>query len=71
MKAKEIKTKVQIGDKIITDEFELSGWIHGKRSYLWFGSSGSCFATYGGRPLYLLCKKIVESYESDKSGNVR
>ena len=71
MKNKEIKAKVQIGDKLVVDEFELSGWISGKRSYLWFGNSRSCFATYGGRPLYLLCKKIVESYESEKGGNVR
>ena len=71
MKKQQIKTKTQIGDKIITDEFELGGWIDGKRSYLWFGNSKSCFATYDGRQLYLLCKKIVASYESEKGGNVR
>ncbi len=65
MKKQQIETTVQIGDGRITSDFELGGWIDGKRSYLWFGNSKSCFATYEGRSLYLLCKKIVESYEAE------
>ena len=70
MRKHKIQTNINLGDKIITDEFELTGWVDGRQSFLWFGNSKSCFATYGGRQLYLLCKKIVNSYESEKAGQI-
>ena len=60
MKARKIKTKLDLGDH--TTEF--SRWYDGKGTYLWIGSNNKCIGTLSGHKLYRLAKTIVNEFEN-------
>jgi len=43
---------------------EVSGWLDGKQSYLWFGVDGKYIGTLTGYRLYRLAKAIVKQWEA-------
>ena len=45
-----------------------TGWLDGRRSYLWFGEreNGPCWGTLSGPRLYALAKKIVATWEQEE-----
>jgi len=57
-KARKIKTKF---DKLRGCEHgEISGWLQGKETYLWFGVNGRCEGTLSGYRLLRLARAIVK-----------
>lgn len=60
-KAREIKVKFT--DEINHDNFEISGWLSGETTYLWFGIDGKCVGTFSGKKLHRLAKRIVKEFE--------
>jgi hypothetical protein len=61
MKARKIKTKVQLMSK--NTIFELNGHYNGKQTYLWFGDSHTCYGILNGAALLRLAKTIVREFE--------
>ena len=62
MKTQKIRTKPDD----ISDKLEISGWLDGGRTYLWFGDGYYCIGTLSGQKLYRLAKAIVKNFDSDK-----
>jgi hypothetical protein len=59
MKSQKIRTRPEN----TSHKFELSGWLSGRQSCLWFGIDGGCVGTLAGQKLYRLAKAIVKHYE--------
>lgn len=63
MRPLKIKTKLAQGE-ITQDTLELSGWLDGKRTYLWIGeANGPCRGILSDHKLYRLAKAIVKQFE--------
>ena len=62
MKARKIKTKLD--DEKSQVRGNMSGWLDGKGTYLWFGDKDDKFiGTLSGQRLYRLAKAIVTQFE--------
>lgn len=64
--AKEIKTKLDGNFHREIPNFQMSGWLDGKRTYLWFGDDSRCFSTLSDKRLYSLAKRIVAEFEKEE-----
>lgn len=62
--AKKIRTKF---DKMIGTKGELSGFLDGPRTFLWFGVNGKCEGILSGRKLLRLAKAIVNQFEGPRT----
>ena len=64
MRSQKIRAKPRIA---AGSDFELSGWLNGRLTYLWFGTKErGCMGFIDGRKLYRLAKAIVRHFEEDR-----
>ena len=60
--SQQIRTKSDRKDDLV----EISGWLSGKLTYIWFGDDGKLIGSLSDQKLYRLAKAIVRQFEMDK-----